>query len=398
MPKKSGFALAVILIALVVLLIAGLGLLTLCRHTMLFAIRNVSEITARAAADAGLEKALLELNKKLKAKAIDDGTLPHAALENLPNSQESFSYTVTKDTINNCYVVESIGKSGSVEKKVKASLQLQGPFDYALFTKNYMELKNGTVVDCPDCGATGNILQVGTNSTKAASVMMKAGVTVKGDVAVGVGGDPNIVITTKSEATITGRTYALAEQNVLTPVTVPSALALLPTEPGINNNTTITASGKYDSIHLGNGEIIKIDGPVALYITNDVVLDNSAQLQIVDAATNPNASLTLYLGGNLTCKNGSIINNLTKDPKKLKIFGLDSCKWLTFMTASDFYGAVYTPAAGVRMNNSVEVFGSIVADSFIQAVAAGYHYDASLKKVNQTDDLVRFVIQKWFEG
>ena len=41
------------------------------------------------------------------------------------------------------------------------------------------------------------------------------------------------------------------------------------------------------------------------------LLDNSAQIQIVE--TNPNASLTLYVGGNYEEKNGGGVNNLFVD-------------------------------------------------------------------------------------
>ena len=66
--KLKGSALGLILIALVVILIMGMGTLELGLHSRLFAIRTASEIAARCASDAGLTKCLYEMNQKLKVK------------------------------------------------------------------------------------------------------------------------------------------------------------------------------------------------------------------------------------------------------------------------------------------------------------------------------------------
>jgi len=165
----------------------------------------------------------------------------------------------------------------------------------------------------------------------------------------------------------------------------------------LTDSTTKIDYGKYDSIRLGNSEIIVIDRPVTLYVLGDVILDNSAQIQIADVNTSPDASFALYVGGNFLSQNGGIINNLAKDANKVKIYGLDTCLNIDFKTNSVFYGAIYAPNADVRLHNSVEVFGSIVADSFIQDVNANFHYDASLRDASTSDEGVRFVVKWWSE-
>jgi hypothetical protein len=67
------------------------------------------------------------------------------------------------------------------------------------------------------------------------------------------------------------------------------------------------------------------------------------------------------------------------------------------MTASIFYGAIYAPSADIQLNNSVEYHGSVVANSFIQNVGAGFHYDAALRNVAVNDEAVRFVVKHWSE-
>lgn len=393
--KKAGFAMAVILIALVILLAIGGGLLGLGLQSSLLAVRNASDIAARCAADAGLTKAIFEMNAILKANSWNDSTPPQATDEALWNSGATFSYTVADS--NSGYILESIGKSGQAERKVSSTLRLQGLFEYGIFTQGLMDLKMGTTIDWYNFDADDALLKIGTSSTAAGAITAKLGVTINGDIVVGVGGDTDTVIDSQNEATITGETYAATEDHQLSPITVPQWLQSLPSQGTITSDTTITTSAKYDGINLGNGEIITINGAVTLYILGDVILDNSAQILIVDANTNPDASLTLYLGGNLETKNGSIINNSSQDPQKLKIYGLDSCTNIDFRTSSAFYGAVYAPNADVRLHNSVVFYGALVSKSFIQDVNADFHYDASLRDVTTSDVGVQFVVKRWRE-
>jgi len=396
--KQKGSILALILIALVVLLITGVGLLGLGLRGRILAIRNASNIVARCAADAGLTKAIFEMNKKLEVKPWSDNALPKITDESLPNCDAVFSYAVTADSNSSgSYTIESTGNSNQAKRKVNGTLRLKGLFEYALFTKEGMELKNGTEIDWYNYDTDDENLKIGTNSTEKAAMSMKAGVIINGDVAVGVGGDTDVVINSKSEAKITGEAYALSEPQELPVITVPEWLQLLPSQGAITSNITINNSGKYDSINLSNSDIMAIDGAVSLYVIGDVILNNSAQLQIVDVNTNPDASLILYLGGNLITKNGGTINNMSLDPKKLQIYGLDNCTKINFMTSSDYYGVIYAPNADVQLHNSVEFFGAVVANSFIQDVFADFHYDASLRDANINDEGVRFVVKRWYE-
>lgn len=394
--KRKGSVLALVMVILVIMLVMGVGLLSLGQSSRIRAARTGSEIVARSAADAGLTKALFEMNEKLKAKPWTDSNLPSAVTETLPNCDATLSYTVTVDG-NNVYNIESIGSSGQAQKKVKSSLELDGLFEYAIFVKGILTLMNGTTIDMYNAGAGDPALQIGTNSTTAGAITAKTGVTIDGDVIVGPGGDPDTVIDSQLEAAITGDTRPGFKEEELASITVPTWLGALPSQGTLTGGTTVTTSAKYDNIDLGNSEISTIDGAVELYVTGDVILDNSAQLLIVDANTNPDASLTLYLGGNLISKNGGLINNAAMDPHKVKIYGLDTCTGIHFMTNSIFYGAIYAPNADVQLNAKVDYYGSCIADSFTQNVDAFFHYDASLREVSADEVGVHFVVKQWNE-
>jgi len=391
--KKRGSAIPLAVVAVLILLAMGTGLLSLGLHSRINSIRTTSDIAARSAADAGLIKALFEMNEKLKVEPWNDSSLPLGTNISLPNCDAVFSYTVTGD-LSSGYTVESTGISGQAQRTVSCTLQLRGPFEAAIFTKNGMELNNSAVVDWYNNTEDDKIMQIGTNSTASGSVVLRNSATVYGDVVVGMGGDPGVVINDYG-ATVTGDTLALTERYVMQPVTVPEWLESLPSSgaiPNDTNDTTITTSARYSSIDLGNSETVTISKDITLYITGDIILGNSAELGIEDGA-----SLILYLGGDFEGKNSSTVNNETQDAQKLKIYGLDSCETIQFKNSSDFYGAIYAPNADLVMNNSANIYGSVVSKSFDQRNSGTFNYDVMLRDVSINDEAVYFTITNWHE-
>ncbi|MHC4622623.1 MAG: DUF7305 domain-containing protein, partial [Planctomycetota bacterium] len=354
--------------------------------------RTASNIGARCAADAGLAKALFELNSMLQVKPWDDSSLPQAADQALPGCDATYSYAVTGN-IGDGYVVESIGKFGRSEKRITATLKLQGLFEYAVFGDEQVGLKNAAAIDWYNYDADDQNLQAGTNSTDFGAVDLKNGSMVNGDVVVGVGGDPDVVIN-GTWATITGETYAMTDQQPLPLITVPSWLQTLPSGGTIDDNTTISNSAKYDEIDLNNGKVITVDGPVTLYVVGDMVIKNSGEVQIVNG---DDVSLTLYVGGTVEVKNSGAINNLSEDAKKFELLGLDGCQTIVLKNSTDFYGTIYAPNADVEMMNSADTFGAVIAKSFDQKNSAAFNYDASLRDAGIDDEGVRFVVKQWRE-
>ena len=384
-----------VLLAMVMLLVIGLGTLGLGLQGRIFSARRASEISARIAADAGLEQAIFEMNEQLKIKPWNDSVLPSEEDQLLSNCLASFSYTATGDALNG-YLIQAVGRSQWAQKQVSCDLGLRGPFEAAIFTDNLLTLYNGTTVDWYNYDADDQFLAIGSNSRADSVIELKSGVTINGDVVVGLGSDPDTGIDNHG-ATIKGRSYALRQKYDLSAIVVPPWLDGLPARLPLEQTTTITTSGKYSGINLKSGKVLTIDGQVSIYCVGDMSLGNKAELRIVDANTNPNASLTLYLGGNYEGKNSSTLNNLSCDPKKLRIYCLDSCTSMKLKNGTTFYGAIYAPKADVDFFNSAAAYGSVTAKNFSQSNSANFYYDASLRDVALNDQAVRFVKAKWDE-
>ncbi len=114
---KSGSALVIVMLAAIMFSIMGAALLRLGLSSRIFAVRTASQIKARCAADAGIVKALYEMNEKFEITPWSENPLPQATDEILPESGDTFSYTVTVDA-DGTYNIESIGNSDQAEKNV----------------------------------------------------------------------------------------------------------------------------------------------------------------------------------------------------------------------------------------------------------------------------------------
>jgi len=394
---RRGWALGSAIAVIALLLCIGTGLLSLGLQRRFFSVRTVDEIAARTAADAGLSQVMCEMNTRLKAQSLESASLPRETGQTIAGCDATFGYKVVANSLSSDkeeYYVTVTGAHGRAQREIEAVARLQGPFEAAILVSETLVMKPSSIVDGYNYSEPGESLLMATLSTLPDQITLGRSAVVNGDVAVGMGGDPETVISA-SDATITGRTYALSDEAYWPRVALPAWLSGAPSGGTIKAEGTISTSGRYDGIILGRGDILTIDNNVTLYVSGDISLSNSAQLQISDS--NPHASLVLFLGGNLYCKNGGAINNLTKDATRLKVFGLEGCTNISMATAGTFYGAICAPNAAINLKSSVEIHGSVLGNNLNQGSTANFYYDAALKNVSIGDPCVRFVIKRWKE-
>jgi hypothetical protein len=399
--KTRGSVLLLVLVVCVICAIVGIGLLSLSFNARMLGVRSGSEICARLAADAAIAHATAQMNEKLKIKPWNDSSLPSVSNMSLPNCDATCDYTVSNTGGN--YVVQAIGRASRSIRNVEAVLRIQSVFDYALFAKDSLELKNSATVNWYHNQPDDWPMQVGTNSINTGAITFMSSTTINGDVLVGVGGNPSTVIEAKSGVNVTGNTYAMFSNVVLPSIIVPDWLALMTSGGDLevkNPKTTkiISASGKYDKIYLANSKKLIIDEPVSLYIIGDIVLGNDANIIIGGPNDVDNdACLIIYLGGNFESKNSSQINNLTSDAKRFTLYGLDSCTNLTIKNGCNLYGAIYAPNADINVDNSGNIYGSIIGKTITVMNSGTFYYDTDLRNRTVNDEAVRFAIHRWRE-
>jgi hypothetical protein len=333
---SDGFALSTMLCAVVVLFILGLGLLTVGLQSRGLAVRTSSDMVSRCAADAGMTKAIFEMNQKLKVIPWDDKQLPEVKNETLPNSDATYSYVVTGDSSNG-YKVVSIGSGGLSTKKIYASLGRNELFDHAVLTKGLLSVKADTTIDgynSLDPLDTDVDLKIATTSTLDDQIILKSGVKVDGQVLVGVGGDPDMVI--EDQGATTGSKFAMRTEPPLDEVIVP-LLSDMSTNIYVKGDTLTIGpadSGQYTSIEVAQssegkgpkevitpGVVVVDGGEVTLHITGDIYLQSMCKIEITDGS-----SLALYVDGDMLCNADSSIGYLgaPEQPRHLQIFSTNT--------------------------------------------------------------------------
>ena len=396
--QKKGFALPLVILAVVVLFVTGVAFLHLGFERRVYSIRTGEDISARCGADAGLQRAILDLNKVLRVnnyKTISDDKLPSASNVGLTGSNADYSYKIVPWGLES-KAIESTGKSHEAKRIVRAEVSLKNPFGFGVFADEKLILFNGSIIDWYNYDADDDPLTIGTNSIQNAMVDLKSFIKVKGNVVVGPGGNPNKVVSVGSGVDVTGEMYPLLTKNQLDSVEVPGWLAGMPSKGILKNNATITTSGRYDKIDLGNSEELKIEGDVKIYVSGDIILGNDSAIEISN--TGGNSSLVIYLGGDLECKYGSNINNLTEVPKNFRLLALDSCGKIVLKNSTDFYGVVYAPEADIILDNSADLYGSITGENIDLKNSVDVHYDASLRDLRDGDSLLRYRLSRWQEN
>jgi len=378
--NRSGFISLMAFVTAVIMFIVGLGLLSLGFNRRIFSMRANQQIAARCAADYGLTKAVYAMNLLLPGSITPP--LPTKTGVQISGSNSTYSYTVTGSNGN--YSVQSTGTSGSITKTVLCDLRLKSAFEYAVLTKNNLNIGSCSKVECPGCG---NIpLKIGTtnNPNSKAQITLKPNSEVDGDILLGQGGIPSLVI---GPGATYGNIYAVATDYDLPMPTVPSYLSSAINQGSKTDLTTIT-TGQYTDLTVKKKNLT-ITGDVELYITGSITLSNSAKIII-----NPNSKLTIYLAGSLDGKNGAGFSN-SGDPTQLAIYGLGSGS-INLKNSDEFHGTIYAPNADVEIDNGVRVYGSVIANDYQQDNSAIFTYDANLRETTDVN-LARFVPTHWQE-
>lgn len=368
--KRTGSAIVLALLAVIILVIMGTGLLSLGLHGRMMASRTAAEISARCAADAGLAKALYEMNEKLKVRPWDENTLPYATNATLTNSDATFTYTIT----NNDYIyhVDVTGRGGRETKNISCTLALLGLFRNAVHAQDSLVLENGYLIDAysSEQGPYGgvNALQPTSAST----------------------GEPNVVA--MGSGTIYGE-FLVDYGRALPTVSPPEGEEFAVSKGIITDTITISENGTYDYINLKSDAIITISGDVTLYVTGLFETKTFSDVVIL-----PDSSLTLYLGGNMNLRNTSTVNNVTQEPKRCQVYGVGGeGQTFLFEQSAIFHGTIYAPDADIIMDNSATLYGAIISNNAELRNSCELHFDATLLRASVDDLGAEFVVQHWQE-
>ena len=391
--RQSGSVLLIVVISALVMLVIAVSMLTLVRVFRLQSIQNYSEITAQVAADAGLTHCMYELEQKLQTKPWSDSDLPQGS-KTLSGGDGICEYEVRGNLVSG-YFAESTGRSRAADRTVRAILRLVGLFEYGIYVGDYIDLQKGASITGINFAPDERPLEIATNSSDFRRIVISKKTLVDGNVLSGFASDPDSVVQIKGDAEVTGDISAMATDWHPPFVEVPDYLKSLPSLGILEKGVTLANNTRVDEIDLEKKQTITIVGKVELYVNGNINLRQDSHIELV--TNDPDASLTIYVEGDIIEKNGASMNNMTLDSRRFTLFGGPGTKSIQLRKNGSFYGTLYAPNAEVVVYNKMDIAGCVVAKSFTLKKRGDFMYDALLRHVSTDDVGVRFEIARWEE-
>jgi hypothetical protein len=389
--KEQGFVLIVGLVVMAVLLLLAIPFLYQLSFENKLTTKTYKSSAAMSLAEAGVDRAIWELNYGDISGWTGDDTLRTMDISSLQaaggNVIGDVGIRVVDPTADHP-IVESRGMVsyvGDLEviRTVRSELGGYPPFKFAAFADDGIMIDQDVMIDSYDSregdydnpGNVGSEGDIGTNSDEFSAIYMDNLADLAGDAASGAGSDPESVIITDPGANIDGEKRALPAEIYLPPITPPGGLNPMG-DYSMSGTDSIFLSGEYGSFTMENNSVVTIEADVILYITGDFYMDQNSRLDIADGA-----SLQIIMGsGSFEMDQSSTMNNLSQDPTKFVLFGTESFTGDIYIDqSSEFYGAIYAPNAFVELDQANGFYGAIMAKEILFDQDTVLHYDKALE-------------------
>ena len=284
---------------------------------------------------------------------------------------------VGAQTVNNLPIL--LIASEGIQKNVRRMIQMQlnpivipvsttssekvDPFTSGAHGKDKVELIGNAGTDSYDSskgaygpGNKGHEGHVSTDATADGAISIAPGSVVDGDAKAGPSA-PGTAIDNKGD--ITGTAGTESSTVSMPSVTVPASVTSLGDISIGGNKTYNLTEGTYrvSSLKITGNAKLTTSGKVVIYVTGNV-----------------------DIGGNGVATAGNI-------PANLLIYGTSTCTDVKVHGNGNFYGAIYAPAATIRVDGSPtsQSFGALTGKSVTLNGNSKFHYDTSLKKVGEIE-------------
>jgi hypothetical protein len=408
--KEQGSILAFSVIVLTILVLFAAPFLFQLSSESRNTDRSYQSITALSLAEAGIERAIWELNHGNILTWNGDDSLRTLSISSFQTSDGRVIGDISiriENPLGGNPVIEATGSvpyTGSLEiaRTARVNLETKGfsPFEYAAFGDERINTNVDTDTNSYDSrlgeynvnGNIGSLGNIGTNSIINGGITLNDDSEISGNAYTGLGSDPTEVIVLNDTSEIYKQQLTLAHQKNLPSIIPPEDLpfrGLYFLTDGAEG--TINESGRYTSFVLLNSAQTTITADITLYVTGQFLMTNNTTLYIA-----PGASVKIYLDDSFEISAGSRLRNISKNPYRVQILGTDSFNE-TMYWGSDcsFYGAIYTPRANVNYATPHDLYGSLVAKRLISNAHYDIHYDVALSNLELTGRA--FAVKSWQE-
>jgi len=259
----------------------------------------------------------------------------------------------------------------------------------------YGMMADGTIYFKNNLTADGEGAVLRTNLTTADAIKINKG-TIDADLVAGPGADVATAIDTPDP--VTPHTKSAGSSKVDMPaVTVPASLLTATLVP---SNTTVFTASSLPKSYRANGLgafTVKSPNNVTLYINGDLDTGNQSDIVVEEGAT-----LTIYMDGNITGKNGvGIEGSDNSDPvavaESIKILGTSKCTSIGAKNNGSTYGLVYAPSADFEYKNNTKMYGALMVKTITSKNNAEFHYIKELENYAGGVPATTLKVTKWWE-
>ncbi len=411
---------SVLAVTLVITLVLGIGLasyLSLMRSQHVSTFRSQAWNAALAAAEAGVEESLAQLNPAalLFTTNIDRGAngwslgadgMYHAPRRTITSGSFTNAYydvAITADPLPVIYATGYVtipALSATITRSVKVTTETTSVFRGSMAARVNIDLKgNGVSTDSFDSAdplhSTNGLYyapwrKAGGDVASTDGIINVQNADVRGTLYTGPSGSYTILAqgSVGDLAWVDGGTNGVQPGHYkndfnldFPPVLPPFATAIPPIGGTLSgtNYTWVLGTGNFKSLgdtKLNNGDKILVNGNAVLYVTGDFIMQGGASIIIA-----PGANLQLYVGGaNATI---GVLNN-AGNCATFTYFGLPNNTSVTLAGNDVFLGSIYAPNAALTMsgggNNTLDYQGACAVNTIGMNGHFNFHFDENLKK------------------
>ncbi len=359
---ERGAVLAVTLLVTVAILMLMIPFLTKLSGQYRVTQNSYRNFAASNLAEAGLERAIWELNfGDIMAWDGDDNlrTYSLSSVQAAGGGVIGDILITVADSLGEYPIIEATGQidvSSSVSLTKTTRVVLKRAAGEPLF--NVGVFADESVTLASNLNIAGS---VGTNGTHPGALTIGNNSTVSGDASCGVGGEPLDAIVLEGTAEVLGDLKASSAYKELPSVSVPEGLINRGEFITVGETVVISESGEYSSFALETGGVVEIEGDVAIYVTGQFSLGSNTELRIAEGG-----SLRLYLDSSFELDSNCSVNTTLEDPSKLVVLGTDNLTGtINLDSNTPFYGALYMPRADIVCSSNIDFHGSVIGRSVL---------------------------------
>ena len=362
---------AILIVMALIAMLTSVAIMSVNRSTtdIDLSFNALNEDKAFYVAEAGAQRAIVEMNndnawrRGFHKQVLDGGYYNILLVDSLTDSTLSDTIVLSAKG----YYDQSISNL-----EVWITPVYYYPYRYGLFAGQDLVFSQRSCVDAynsdsgtyaetqinddGDIGANGNII-------------IGKFVTVGGDANTALGGS----LFVEGTATILGDT-STTKDSVALDMIPPSEYVWA--ESVSNAPAGLSGSGyTYDPVT----KTLVTDASGSVEFQSGVYYFSSIDLgQLSNLTLAPGAEVTIYVDSNIILGQGSTVND-GGVPRDLQVFSQYGS--LTFKQDNTFYGTFYGPNADIYIDQTTEVYGSLIGNSLTLDRNACFHYDQSLSEI-----------------